>query len=79
MNGELPPSARLLGMGFYVALCIVLGVVGGMQLDKALDSGKAFTVVGLLVGLFLGLWGGWLQLKQVLDAVNRRSAGGKQD
>jgi len=79
VNGELPPSARLLGMGFYVALCIVLGVVGGMQLDKALDSGKAFTVVGLLVGLFFGLWGGWLQLKQVLDAVNRRSAGGKQD
>ncbi len=75
----MPPSARLLGMGFYVALCIVLGTVGGMQLDRALDSGKAFTVVGLLVGLFLGLWGGWIQLRQVLQAINRKGTGGKQD
>ena len=79
MNGELPPSARLLGMGFYLAICIVLGTVGGMQLDKALDSGKAFTVAGLLLGLFFGLWGSWIQLRQVLDAINQRRAGGKQD
>lgn len=79
MNGELPPSARLLGMGFYIAICIVLGVVGGMQVDKALDTGKAFTVVGLLLGLFFGLWGGWIQLKRVLDAIDRRRTGGKQD
>jgi hypothetical protein len=65
-------------MGFYIALCIVLGTVGGMQVDGALDTGKLFTVVGLLLGLFFGLWGGWIQLKQVLDAINRRNAGGKQ-
>ena len=70
------PAARLLGMGFYIATCIVLGVVGGLQLDKALDTGKLFTVVGLLLGLFLGLWGGWIQLKEVLDAIKRRRTGG---
>ncbi len=79
MNGELPPSARLLGMGFYIAICIVLGAVGGMQADGALDTGKLFTVVGLLLGLFLGLWGGWIQLRDVLATINRRGTGGKQD
>jgi hypothetical protein len=67
-------------MGFYIAICIVLGVVGGMQLDGWLDTGKLFTVLGLLLGLFFGLWGGWLQLREVLDAINRRgTTGGKQD
>jgi F0F1-type ATP synthase assembly protein I len=79
MKGELPPSARLLGMGFYIAICIVLGVVGGIQVDKALDTGRLFTIVGLLLGLFFGLWGGWVQLREVLDAINRRQTGGKRD
>jgi Putative F0F1-ATPase subunit Ca2+/Mg2+ transporter len=70
---------RLIGMGWYVAVCILLGVFGGIELDKLLDTGKLFTVTGLFVGLFFGLWGGWLQLRQVLDAINRRGTGGKQD
>ncbi len=71
------PAMRLVGIGWIIAICLILGVVGGIQLDKALDTGKLFTVVGLFVGLFFGLWGGWLQLKQVLDAINRRRTGGK--
>jgi F0F1-type ATP synthase assembly protein I len=67
---------RLIGMGWYVAICIILGVVGGIQLDKVTDTGKLFTVVGLFVGLFFGLLGGWLQLKEVLDVINRRRTGG---
>ena len=69
------PAMRLIGLGWFVAICIVLGVVGGIQLDKAVDTGKLFTVIGLFVGLFFGLWGGWLQLRQVLDAINRRRTG----
>jgi hypothetical protein len=66
-------------MGFYVAICIVLGVVGGMQADKLLDTGKLLTVVGLLLGLFFGLYGGWVQLRDVLAAINRRGTGGNSD
>jgi F0F1-type ATP synthase assembly protein I len=66
-------------MGFYIATCIVLGVLGGMQLDGMMNTGKLFTVVGLLLGLSCGLWGGWIQLREVLDAINRRGTGGKQD
>ena len=73
----LPPSARLVGIGFYVALCIVLGTMGGRELDKALDTGKLLTLLGLGLGLTLALWGGMRQLMEVLDAINRRR--GKQD
>jgi len=71
------PAMRLIGIGWYIAICIVLGVVGGIQLDNLVDTGKLFTVIGLFVGLFFGLWGGWLQLREVLDAINRRQTGGK--
>ena len=78
MDG-LPPSARLLGMGFYVALCIVLGTIAGMKLDTVLETGKLLTVAGLAFGLVCGLWGGWLQLQEVLAEINHRRTGGNRD
>jgi hypothetical protein len=78
MDG-LPPSARLVGIGFYVALCIALGAVGGRELDRALDTGVALTLLGLGVGLGLALWGGIRQLLDVLNAINRQRAGDHHD
>lgn len=75
----LPPSARLVGIGFYIGLCIVAGTIGGRELDKALDTDKLFTLAGLLLGLVIALWGGIRQLMDVLAAINRRRTGGKQD
>jgi ATP synthase protein I len=75
---SLPPSARLIGIGFYLAICIVLGTLGGRELDRALDTGRLFTVLGLSLGLFLGIWGGVRQLMEVLAEINRRRMEGKQ-
>jgi len=63
---RLPPAVRLTGIGFYIALCIVGGVVGGQQLDGLLDTGRLFAVVGLLAGLVLGLGGALVLLLEVL-------------
>ena len=63
---RLPPAVRLTGIGFYIALCIVGGVVGGQQLDGLLDTGRLFAVVGLLTGLVLGLGGALVLLLEVL-------------
>lgn len=75
----MPPSARLVGIGFYIGICIVLGTLGGRELDRALDTGKVFTVVGLGVGLTLALYGAFRQLLDVLAAINRRRTAGKKD
>ena len=78
MDG-MPPSARLVGIGFYVAICIVLGTLGGREVDRALDTEPILTVAGLLFGLFLALWGGAHQLLDVMAAINRGRTGGKQE
>jgi hypothetical protein len=67
----LPPSARLVGIGFYIAICIVAGTLGGRELDKAFDTGRLLTVIGLTVGLVLALYGGLRQLMDVLEAIRR--------
>ena len=63
---RLPPTVRLTGIGFYIALCIVGGVVGGQQLDGLLDTGRLFAIVGLFAGLVVGLGGAFLLLLEVL-------------
>jgi len=78
MDG-MPPSARLIGIGFYVGICIALGAIGGRELDKALETGKLLTVTGLALGLVLAMWGGVLQLLQVLNEINRRRTEGKKE
>jgi F0F1-type ATP synthase assembly protein I len=78
MDG-LPPSARLVGIGFYIGICIVLGTLGGRELDRALNTDKVFTVAGLGVGLTLALYGAVRQLMDVLEAINQRRTAGKKD
>ena len=73
----LPPSARLLGIGFYICITIVLFTVGGVQLDRAMDTGNLFTLLGLAVGLMLALYGAVRQLQDVLAGINRRNTGRK--
>ena len=75
--GGLPPSARLVGIGFYIGITIALFTVGGVELDKMLDTGKLFTVAGLAIGLVLALYGAYQQLMEVLDAIERRRKAGK--
>jgi F0F1-type ATP synthase assembly protein I len=72
-----PPSVQLIGIGWYVALCIILGVVGGVFLDKWIDTKPVFTLLGLLLGMIMAFWGGWVQLKEVLDAISTRGQGDK--
>jgi copper homeostasis protein CutC len=75
--GGLPPSARLAGIGFYIGITIALFTVGGLEVDKMLDTGKLFTVVGLTIGLALALYGAFQQLMEVLNAIDERRKAGK--
>jgi hypothetical protein len=75
--GGLPPTARLVGIGFYIGLTIVIFTVGGLQIDKMLDTGKLFTVVGLAIGLALALYGAFQQLMEVLADIDRGRKAGK--
>jgi hypothetical protein len=75
---DLPPSARLIGIGFYIGLCIALMTLGGRELDRMLDTGRVFTLAGLALGLVLAFYGGIKQLMEVLDAIDQRRRGQRQ-
>lgn len=61
MSGQLPPAARLMGFGFFVALSIIGGLLGGVWLDGVVGLSPLFTLLGLLLG-FLAAGGGVLRL-----------------
>ena len=76
--GNVGPAAQLLGIGTYVALCIVLGTLGGRWLDGQFDTGNLLTVIGLFLGLVLAVYGGLQQLFQVLHEIDATRKEGKK-
>ena len=70
--GSLPAAFRLVGIGWYVALCIALGVGSGVWLDRRFDLTPVLTLVGLFLGLGLAFYGGYLMLLDVILAIRQR-------
>ncbi len=69
---RLPPTTRLLGVGFYFAICIVGGIAGGLVLDVKLFGGPlVFLWIGLALGLFTAFYGGYRMLIDVLQPDQR--------
>ena len=57
----------MLGIGWFVALCIVGGVIGGLLLDGVLGTGPALLLAGLGLGLAVAAVGMYRMLMAVLD------------
>lgn len=71
MMNRLPPSARLIGIGWYFAVCIVIGLVGGLLLDRAVGTEPLLTLIGLVLGLVLAFFGGYQMLMEILRPERR--------
>ena len=63
---RLPPTARLIGIGWYFVVCIVLGIVGGVWLDQVAGTAPLLTLIGLFLGLVIAFYGGYRMLMDVL-------------
>jgi F0F1-type ATP synthase assembly protein I len=50
-------AMRLLGLGWYIAASIVLGVGSGLLLDGWLGTVPLFTLLGVLGGSVVGFYG----------------------
>ena len=50
-------AMRLLGLGWYVAIAIVLGIAGGIWLDNRMDTLPLFTLIGVLLGSVAAFYG----------------------
>ncbi len=58
---------RLIGIGWYVGLCIGGGGYGGLMLDRQFDTGPLLTLFGLAVGIVIAIAGMLRMLMAVLS------------
>ena len=56
-SGKLVAVLQLLGIGWYIAICIGGGAIGGLLLDRWLDVAPLFTLLGLGLGIIVGVFG----------------------
>ena len=72
-------ALRLLGLGWYVATCVVAGTVCGLYLDKYTGFTPLFTLVGVLFGTVLAFYGLYKMVSPLLSSSpstdNSRSNG----
>ncbi len=64
---RLPPTVRLVGLGWYIAICLVLGIVGGLWLDGQLGLKPLFLLLGLFVGLGAAFYGLYRMVARAVD------------
>ncbi len=63
---KLALAFQLLGVGWYVAMCIGGGTVGGFLLDRQFGLSPALTLLGLFVGIGVAVIGMYRMLMAVL-------------
>ena len=59
-------ALRYLGIGWYVALCIVIGVLGGRWIDGQAGTGPIFTLVGIVLGTIAAFYGIYKMVRPLL-------------
>ena len=64
---RLPRTLRLVGLGWYIALCLVIGIGGGLWLDQQLHVAPLFLLGGLAAGLFLAFFGTYRMVAESVD------------
>ena len=72
-------ALRLAGLGWYVALCIVGGILGGFALDKAIGATPLFTLVGVVLGSIIAFWGLYRMVYPLLYGNSRRGSAGTRE
>jgi ATP synthase protein I len=60
-------SFRVIGFGWFIALAILLGVMGGIWLDNKLGTRPLFIIIGLFLGLAIAIYGA---VKMLLPLAN---------
>ena len=60
-------ALRLVGVGFYIGGCIVLGVVAGRWLDSKFGTEPILVIVGLIFGLVVAFYGVFRMLQPLIS------------
>ena len=66
-------ALRLVGIGWYIGVSIVLGVLGGLWLDNKFHTKPILVIVGLILGIIVAFYGVFIMLKPFIG--NKRDGG----
>ena len=73
MGPWVAPTAYLLGIGWFFATALLLGILLGRWADSATGQEPLFTLVGIVLGLAVALVGGIRMLIPFMDRFGGRS------
>ncbi|MDG1990592.1 MAG: AtpZ/AtpI family protein [Dehalococcoidia bacterium] len=65
------PAFRLVGIGFYFVVSILIPLLLGMKIDEKLDSDPIFTILMLVFGLIIAFVGAYRQIQEVVKNKHR--------
>ena len=68
---------RVVGVGWYIAICIALGLGVGFWLDRIADTVPLLTLIGLGFGLLLAFFGVYRMLLPALRQERDKDRGEK--
>ena len=71
------PAFGLLGIGMFLATSIVGMAVVGHFLDGRFDTKPVWTLVFLILGLFAGFYGAYVQLRDFIRSNQSPRGGGE--
>ena len=67
-------ALKVVGVGWYIGFCIVLGVWGGLQLDSEFNTQPILLIVGLVLGIAIAFYGVY---RMILPNINKKGSKGK--
>ncbi len=71
----MPPwvivALRLTGLGWYVAACIVVGIIGGVWLGKLTGHVALFVLTGTVIGSVVAFYGVYRMVLPAIYGSNR--------
>ena len=65
-------ALRVTGLGWYIALCILLGVLGGLWLDKKANTAPLCMLLGTLLGVAVAFYGTYKMVVPLLRYTKRQ-------
>jgi F0F1-type ATP synthase assembly protein I len=69
-------ALRLVGIGWFLAASVIIGIVAGLWLDKWLGTKIIFTLLGVLLGTTVAFYGLYQMVKPLMD--NQDDGSGKE-
>jgi ATP synthase protein I len=63
---------KLIGVGFFICVCIVGGALAGVWLDNSLNTKPIFILIGLILGLIIAFWGVYQMLIPIIRDNNNK-------